>query len=115
MERELFQHIFKRPATLKYPFEKTQPPKDLRGRPVWNIELCTGCSLCYRDCPSGAIDMIGKGSEAEFKHYIDRCLFCGQCKEVCPVNAIDMTEEYELATSDRSGMIIEYKRKVKSR
>ena len=58
--------------------------------------------------------MIGKGLEAEFKHYLDRCLFCGQCEESCPVNAITMTEEYELASYDRAGMIIEFKREEKT-
>lgn len=57
--------------------------------------------------------MIGKGSEAELEHYLDRCLFCGQCEEVCPVNAITLTEEYELTSYNRAGMIIEFKREEK--
>ncbi|MHA2315627.1 MAG: 4Fe-4S binding protein [Candidatus Hermodarchaeia archaeon] len=114
MVRELLKHLLKRPATLKYPFEKRALFKGLRGRPVWDMKRCTGCKLCYRDCPSGAIEMIGKGPEAEFKHHLDRCLFCGQCEEVCPVNAITMTEQYELTSYDRLGMIIEFKREEKA-
>ncbi len=110
MVRELLKHLFRKPVTLKYPFEKRKPPRGMRGRPVWDMERCVGCELCFKDCPSGAIEMIGKGSEAEFKHHLDRCVFCGQCEEVCPVNAITMTEEYELASYDRAGMIIEFKR-----
>ena len=114
MVRELLKHLLKRPATLKYPFEKRALFKGLRGRPVWDMKRCTGCKLCYRDCPSGAIEMIGKGPEAEFKHHLDRCLFCGQCEEVCPVNAITMTEQYELTSYNRLGMIIEFKREEKA-
>lgn len=114
MVKELLRHLLKKPVTLKYPFEKTPPPKDLRGRPVLDLRRCTGCGLCYRDCPSGAIEMIGTGSEAEFRHYLDRCLFCGQCEENCPQNAITMTEEYELASYERAGMVIEFKREGKT-
>ena len=110
MVKELLKHIFRRPVTLKYPFDKRVPFKGSRGRPVWDMKQCTGCELCYGDCPSGAIEMIGKGLELEFKHYLDRCLFCARCVEVCPVTAIKMTEEYELARFDRDAMIIEFKR-----
>lgn len=110
MVRELLKHLFRSPATSKYPFEKKTSFKAVRGRPVWDMNRCTGCRLCFRDCPSGAIEMVGKGSEAEFKHHLDRCLFCGQCEEVCPVDAIAMTDEFELASYDRAGMLIEFKR-----
>ena len=110
MLRELLKHIFRKPVTLKYPFEKTKAAAGVRGRPVWDMERCTGCQLCFRDCPSGAIEMIGRGSKAEFKHHLDRCMFCGHCEEVCPTNAIRMTEEYELASYDRTGMVIEFRR-----
>jgi len=68
MVKELLRHIFRKPVTLKYPFEKRRPTEGMRGRPVWDMERCVGCELCFRDCPSGAIEMTGKGSEAEFKH-----------------------------------------------
>ena len=110
MVRELLRHLLKRPATLKYPFEKTPLPKGLRGRLTLDLRLCIGCGLCYQDCPSGAIEMIGTGTEAEFKYHLDRCLFCGKCEEDCPRKAIMMTEEYELACYDRAGMVIEFKR-----
>lgn len=57
--------------------------------------------------------MIGIGKTAEFRHYIGRCLFCGQCAEGCPPNAITMTKEYELASYDQDGMVIEFRRATK--
>ena len=108
--KEALKQLFKKPATLRYPFEKATPPEGLRGRPVWDMVKCVGCGLCSRVCPSRAIEMIGKGFKAEIKHYVDRCMFCGQCAESCPRNAITMTSEYELTGYTRSEMIHEYKR-----
>lgn len=115
MVGELLKHLLKKPATLKYPFEKMAPFAGLRGRPIWDLGRCVGCGLCYRDCPSEAIEMIGEGPEAEFRHHLDLCLFCGQCEEVCPRGAITLTEEYELADYDRAKMIAEFKRTDRAR
>ena len=46
---------------------------------------CTGCTLCSRKCPSGAIKGAPKSP-----HYIvsEKCIGCGTCIEVCKFNAI---------------------------
>mgnify|MGYP001102832933 CR=1 FL=1 len=48
-------------------------------------DLCTGCMVCARNCPSNAI----KGEKRQ-PHVIDLelCERCGLCREVCKFNAI---------------------------
>ena len=52
-----------------------------------DTELCTGCTLCARKCPTEAIAGAKKAP-----HYIvdDKCIGCGSCKDTCNFNAIEM-------------------------
>ena len=51
-------------------------------------DLCTGCTLCFRNCPVGAIT-----GERRQPHFIDQslCIKCGVCFEKCKFNAITLT------------------------
>jgi ferredoxin len=46
---------------------------------------CTGCTLCARKCPSGAIKGAPKSP-----HYVvnEKCIGCGTCIEVCKFSAV---------------------------
>lgn len=48
-------------------------------------EKCTGCTLCFRICPVGAISGEKRGP-----HYIDQslCIKCGACYDKCKFDAI---------------------------
>lgn len=72
---------------------------------------CTGCSLCYNDCPYEAITMVEREDESRFKKLavVDagRCANCGLCVGACAFKAIeiprrdttDVLEEISLALS----------------
>lgn len=52
-------------------------------------ENCTGCKLCLRACPYGAIDMVE--GKAQFN---DNCTQCGACASACTFDAIVLETAY---------------------
>jgi len=103
---ELIRHLFKKPATVDYPFKKLAVPANFRGTPYLNPDMCIVCRACERDCPAEAIE-ISSVNEAEkrFKMIIhnDRCIHCAQCVDSCPTSpkAMQMDSLFEIATDDR--------------
>lgn len=58
------------------------------------IDKCTGCSLCYKDCPYQAIEMVPAPAGSRFKLLATvktaRCSSCGVCVGACAFDAIDL-------------------------
>ncbi len=50
-----------------------------------DVDACTGCTLCAKKCPTGAIFGTAKNA-----HFIvqDKCIGCGICFETCKFSAI---------------------------
>ena len=70
-------------------FEKRCPAKVCKALIRFEIidGLCTGCTLCARNCPVDAIS-----GERRTTHIIDPdiCIKCGICEQLCPYDAIEI-------------------------
>lgn len=99
--------------TLRYPDEeKWVPYQRFRGlhtlnRDEYGKELCVGCELCARSCPTQCITVVpmeddtGRGIRDRvaktWEVNLVRCMFCGLCEDACPTGALKMGRGYELA------------------
>jgi len=103
------------PYTSKFPKEMTVPPKEFRGKPVFDPDVCIGCGACSEVCPSRSIEVIDdieKGIRTINLRY-DICNFCGQCHAYCTTeNGINYTEEYDLASADRNDFVVSVEKEL---
>ncbi|MBC7129775.1 4Fe-4S binding protein [Candidatus Bathyarchaeota archaeon] len=106
MLKAVFTHLFRKPVTRRYPEVKPELPEGFRGKQIFDITLCVSCGLCSRDCPAKAIEMVEVDGKKHPMFHLDRCIFCYQCAESCPRNAIKSSTLFELASTDKSVLII---------
>lgn len=107
-----FSYMFKKKATINYPYEKSFISPRFRGehalrRYANGEERCIACKLCEAICPAQAITIEAEprddGSRRTTRYDIDmtKCIYCGLCQEACPVDAIVEGPNYEFATETR--------------
>jgi len=96
------QYLFKKPRTLRYPFERKEPALRYRGFHLNDWEKCTGCGNCADICPNEAVTMIEipeikpKPGEKNERPKLDygRCCFCGLCVDICPAGSLRLSRDY---------------------
>jgi NADH-quinone oxidoreductase subunit I len=116
-----FSYLFRKPITVQYPEKTVDLPVRFRGRlalpvdPEKGVDRCTACMRCVKACPNHSIDIVKeKGPDgaprprpAKYLYNLGTCMFCNLCVEACPFFAIVMSDEHELATTDKSSLIID--------
>ncbi|KCZ94355.1 NADH-quinone oxidoreductase subunit NuoI [Hyphomonas johnsonii] len=106
------REMFRRKATVNYPFEKNPLSPRFRGehalrRYPSGEERCIACKLCEAVCPAQAITIEAEpradGARRTTRYDIDmvKCIYCGYCQEACPVDAIVEGPNFEFATETR--------------
>lgn len=107
------RHIY----TEQYPRDRPPVGERYRGAPRLNINpennetLCISCNLCAVACPENLIvvgwirDEKNRKELTTFTYDTSRCMFCGLCEDACPVDALELTQDFELASYTRQGMI----------
>src|ERR1019366_2740510 len=104
--------------TEQYPLERPQVAERYRGAPRLNVNPDTDETLCISCALGGGArpkTLIGATSERKkktrrkelttFTYDLSRCMFCGLCEDACPVDALELTQDFELASYSRPGMI----------
>jgi NADH-quinone oxidoreductase chain I len=111
-----FVQMFKRKATVNYPYERGPISSRFRGEHALRRypngeERCIACKLCEAVCPAQAITIEAEpradGSRRTTRYDIDmvKCIYCGFCQEACPVDAIVEGPNYEFATETREELL----------
>jgi NADH-quinone oxidoreductase subunit I len=119
-------------TTVEYPEQRIPTAENARVFPFlvydgadWEAGLrCVACQICEKECPPKCIyidkstdkkpDYVGKQQfyPARFDIDISVCMSCQICVEVCPFEAIKMDTQFELATDDRFGGLLEDRQKL---
>ena len=111
------RHLGRHAVTIQYPEEKWTMPERSRGVVVLLSDKetgelnCTGCGLCEKACPTGAIDLdMPRGADKKRvirKFVVDNtiCCFCGLCEEACNFCALKMDTRYEMSVLDKNDLV----------
>lgn len=94
-------------VTLPYPAQPAPAPEGFRGRVQLDIDKCIGCAACAIACPPRLISITDRDIRRVIEFALGKCTYCARCAEVCPVQAITMSQEFELATENKSDLNIE--------
>jgi len=100
MTKTILKSLFKKPATIRYPYEPKPVYKNTRGKVEINISACIFCCICQKKCPTAAILV----SKPDKKWSIERlrCITCGYCADVCPKKCLKLDNNQSAVTAKKT-------------
>jgi NADH-quinone oxidoreductase subunit I len=104
----------KEEVTLQYPEERWEVPERFRGFLHNDIKTCIVCNMCVKTCPMDCITLESvRGADKKpvlvsYDINIGRCMYCGLCVEICPPKSLKHTGGYEMASVQRSELILHF-------
>ncbi len=96
---DAFANLFKTPATINYPFEKSPKNKEARGLILFEEPKCIWCLKCEDVCPPGAILFTQDRESFKYTYNYNPylCIYCAECVRACPDKAEALSQSIEFA------------------
>lgn len=105
------KNFFRKPATISFPKGKMQIVNNYRGKLIYDSTNCTGCGLCVRNCPAGAITIVNEGTKEERKMKatlkVGNCIFCCQCVDSCFKKCLSYSQNIDLSSLNKSELEVQ--------
>jgi len=115
-----FSYLLRKPFTIQYPDRSEKPvvamlPERSRGILEIDVSVCTGCSMCAKQCPIDCIHIeVVKDEETKqrvlkrFDIDVAKCMYCGLCVEACPASGLRHSHEFEGAVGDVKRLMLSF-------
>ena len=115
-----FSYLLRKPVTIQYPDRTKVPvvamlPERSRGILEIDLDVCTGCTMCAKQCPIDCIHIeVAKDEETKqrmlkrFDIDVAKCMFCGLCVESCPASGLRHSREFEGSVGDVRRLMLSF-------